>query len=520
MVAAVRHVASAQMPYVSLIVEALRAQPAAVFWTAALAQACIWVVVPALFYTSPPGDLPELLAIGREWQIGSWRGPPLAFWLAELAFRAAGGRVIGVYILAQACIVLAFWAMFALGRAIVGVHHAAMAVLLMGGVLAFSAPTAEFGPAVLALPLTALSLLHFWRALGEGRRNAWIALAVILGLLLLTTYWGLLLVVLIAAFLILTREGRAALAGIDPWAATALTLLVPFPHLGWMWQSGVLRSIGAETTLAAGLAGRLAFWPVLLFGVLALHAGLIILAVLASGWRNDPQWQPPLIEGHVRRPLARKFIGFFALMLPVAGTLSAVVLNTGGTASWAGALVLMSALAVIVLAGERIAIHRQQVVGLTWVAILLVPPVALLAAIVAGPWTGAFELDSRQPAAAMGRFFTETFRRRLGKPLEIVVGDTREVYLVALSSPDRPRVFSAARPQRTPWLAASDVRANGAIVIWDVQDASGQPPPAIRARFPDLVAEIPQTFERPIQGLLPTLRIGWGVIRPSADAAQ
>ena len=93
------------MPYISLLVEALRARPAGVFWFAALLQALLWVGVPALFFTSPPGDLPHVLAIGREWQPGSWLGPPLAFWLAELAFAAAGGRVIGVYVLAQGCIV-------------------------------------------------------------------------------------------------------------------------------------------------------------------------------------------------------------------------------------------------------------------------------------------------------------------------------------------------------------------------------------------------------------------------------
>ena len=49
--------------------------------------------------------VPLLLAIGREFVLGSYLGPPLAFWLGEIAFRMAGS--FGLYALAQACIVVA-----------------------------------------------------------------------------------------------------------------------------------------------------------------------------------------------------------------------------------------------------------------------------------------------------------------------------------------------------------------------------------------------------------------------------
>ena len=84
----------------------------------------------------------------------------------------------GVYFLSQICIVVTFWAVFALGRAIVGTPHAAMAVMLMAGIAVLSVPTPEFGPAVLATPLWALMLLHYWTAASAGHgspgsRSAW-----------------------------------------------------------------------------------------------------------------------------------------------------------------------------------------------------------------------------------------------------------------------------------------------------------------------------------------------------------
>ena len=77
------------MHYVSLIIEFLRGRPAVVFWTVALTQAALWTLMPALFYCAPPGEVPLLLAIGHEFVLGSYLGPPLAFWLGEIAFRSA-----------------------------------------------------------------------------------------------------------------------------------------------------------------------------------------------------------------------------------------------------------------------------------------------------------------------------------------------------------------------------------------------------------------------------------------------
>ena len=504
------------MPIVSLIVEALRAYPVAVFWIATLAQALIWLAAPALFYDSPPGDLPQTLAIGREWQLGSWNGPPLAFWLAEIAFRAAGGRVFGVYALAQVCVVTAYWAVFTLGRAVMGAQHATLAVLLMTGIIAFSMPTPEFGPAVLAMPLTAVALLLLWRGLGEERRNAWIGLGIVLGLLLLTTYWALVLFALIALFLLATGEGRDALRRMDPAASLALALLIALPHWAWMHQNSMLDAAASVPAAREALA-RLAAWPVLLLGIAALHGGMLALVALASGWRRSPSAPPPQVEGLDRKPLARRFVLFFAIALPLAATAVAAALGAGGTAVWAAPLVLLSGLAVVFAAGPRILIHRQHIVGGAWLAVLALPPLLLGSALLMGPWTGTFEPETDQPAAAMGQFFTETFHRRTGRPLGAVVGDARAAYVVALASPDRPRVFSPANPARTPWISADHVRRSGAVVIWSLADATGRPPPAVLAHFPDLVAEVPHSFPRGATGLAPALRIGWGVIRPQTE---
>ena len=102
--------------------------------------------------------------------------------------------------------IVTFWAVFALGRRIVGAAHAAMAILLMAGISVFTVPTLEFGPGVLAMPLTALTLLFGYRALADNKRGDWIAAGVTLGLLLLTTYAGLILLALMTLFVVATAQ--------------------------------------------------------------------------------------------------------------------------------------------------------------------------------------------------------------------------------------------------------------------------------------------------------------------------
>lgn len=504
----------APMFRVSLILEALRARPALMFWVAALAQGTLWTLVPALFYAAPPGDVPLVLAVGREWLLGSPYGPPLAYWLADVAFRMAGG-VTGLYLLSQLCVVVTYWAVFALGRRILGSAHAAMAILLMAGISVFTVPTLEFGQSVLAMPLTALTLLFAYRALADNRHIDWIAVGVALGLLLLTTYAGLMLLVLMALFVAASERGRARLGSIGPWAAATIVVLICFPHLFWLERSGYspLPMLGHLPSLLVG-EKRLMAWGNLVLLLLFSHAGLVVLMMVAGGLLAGKRASAPAVERVPAEPFAKHFVYFFALAPVFVATLLAVLLERSAPLGGAGPIVVLSGLAIVVAAGDTIRLYRQRISALVWLGLLLVPPAVIVAATVTLPWTAAVDLEVSKPANAMGQFFTETFRRRTGKPLAIVIGDVRTAGLVALASPDRPSLYVDGAPERAPWISDNAVREKGAIVTWTATDTAGTPPAGLKARFPDMVTEVPRSFDRSVQGRLPLLRIGWAVIRP------
>jgi hypothetical protein len=518
---AARPISSGPMLYVSLLVELLRSRPELLFWTVTLAQASLWVLVPTLSYSAPPGNVPLVLAAGHEWVAGSRLGPPLANWLGEIAFDLFGYRLFGIYLLSQVCVVTSFWAVFALGRSIVGAHHAVMAVLLMTGIIAFSLPTPEFGPSVLAMPLTALSLLHYWRAVGEERRRYWLALGLDLGLLLLTTYAGLILLGLLALFTLATAQGRASLANLEPWLGGMVAVLIVFPHLMWIDRTGGAPAEplpNASSLLVA--VGHLAGWLQLVGWLIAFHAGALVLLAVAGGLKVDARTAAPLFERAPVPPFAKKFVYTFAVAPALIGTLISVLLDKPTPIGGTGPLVILSALGVIVAAGDVIRLHRQSILGRAWLALLLLPPATIIAASIVLPWTLGIGFEVDRPASAMGEFFTDTFHRRTAAPLRIVAGDAEIAGLIAMASSDRPSLFLPDRPELTPWVSDADMRQKGAIVLWQINDNTGAPPAAIKSRFPDLVPEVPRSFERPVQGRLPLYRVGWAMIRPQAPAAE
>jgi hypothetical protein len=498
------------MHYVSLIIEFLRGRPRLVFWCVALTQGALWAVLPSLFYSAPPGDVPVLLAIGHEFQLGSYLGPPLAFWLGEIAFRLAGG--FGVYVLAQACIVVTYWAVFTLGCAIVGTRHAVLAVLLMVGIAAFSVPSPDFGPAVMAAPFWALALLHYWRAVGERERGAWFLLAVDLGLLLLANYIGLILPALMIPFVVATPRGRAALAHPEPWIAIVLLALVVFPHLAWLWYRYDLVLANLSEGGVFAVAWTPGLW--LIAALLFTHLGLFLLAGLASGWPRRRRAQAPEIDRNPVEPFARRFVYFFALMPAVLAVAIAVGSGRLGPMQRLAPLVVLSGLAVVVAAGNRVLLYRERLVSSAWLGLLVAPPVLVVVGIALLPWTFAVDLKVAQPANVEGAFFADNFQRRTGRPLNFVTGDERIAPLVALGAPSRPHVFFDWAPERSPWVSVADFRAQGGLMVWPATDNPGTPPAPLKAQFPDMVAEVPRVFARSVQGLLPLTRLGWAVVRP------
>ena len=502
------------MRFTSLVVELIRARPRLVVWLVVLLQAALWLMLPVLLYRSPPGELATVLAVGREYQVGTWFGPPLAFWLADIAFRAVGNHMFGVYLLAQLCAITTFWIFYHLARAIVGGQQAVLAVLLSMTVVAFSSPGVEFGPMVLARPLWALLLLHTWQIIGQNRRSAWFAWSIEAGLLLLTTSAAIGLLLLIAGFTVATVRGRRTLMSLDPLYSLLVVVVLALPWLIWILRADVLTM--PPWPAMDDLSDRALHWGALLGGLVLAMSGIVLLVVLNSGWFARNAEEAPIIYRPQVEPLARQFVYCFAIGPALIGSLVAGLFNLDQVTGGAGVALLMSGLAAIVATGDLVYLRRQRLLRSVWAAAVAAPAFAAIAATLFLPWTGSNEVSTALPARAIAHFFGDSFERRTNQKLRAVAGDPQLASFVAMDA-GRPHLLLDGTPERTPWLSLAKFNETGGVVVWRAVDTSGAPPPELLQRFPGLVPEVPRAFEWIVNGRQPLLRVGWAIVRPKGQ---
>src|SRR5450432_433369 len=499
------------MRFTSLIIELIRARPRLVVWLVVLLQAALWLILAMLLYRSPPGDLATVLAYGREYQVGTDLGPPLAFWLADIAFRAAGNHMFGVYLLAQLCSVATFWTLYLLARAVVGGQQAVLAVLLTMTVTAFGSPGVEFGQLVLARPLWALLLLHSWQLIGQNRRNAWFAWSIEAGLLLLTTSAAPGLLLLVAGFAVATARGRRTLMSFDPLYALLVIVVLVLPYLVWLIRADTLAL--PQWPALADLGARGIHWAALLGGLLFALSGMVLLVVINSGRFGRNAEEAPIIYRPPVDLLARDFVYFFAIAPALAGSLIAGLFDLGGIVGGAGIALMLSGLAAIVATGDLVQLRRERLLRSVWTAAVIAPAIAAFATTIFLPWSVSGEVATSMPATTIARFFGDSFERRTNQRLRAVAGDAELATLIALDN-GRPHLLLDATPSRTPWLTLTKFGESGGVVVWRASDTSGTPPADIAQRFPGLVPEVPRAFEWFVAGRQPLLRVGWAIVRP------
>ena len=387
------------MRFTSLVVELIRARPRLVVWLVVLLQAAMWLILPLLLYRSPPGDLATVLAFGREYQVGTDLGPPLAFWLADIAFRAAGNHMFGVYLLAQICAVVTFWTLYHAGarhrrRPAGGARGAAD----HDGRWRSARPASNSARWCWRVRSGRCCCCIPGRLIGQSRRNAWFAWSIEAGLLLLTTSAAIGLLLLIVGICACHRArpahadvARSALcAARDRRAGAALSDLADPRRRAARCRPG--RQVD-------DLGARALHWGGLLGGLVLAMAGIVLLVVLNSGLvRPQRRGSADHLPAAGRSAGARIRLFLRHRARRCGGSLIAGLFNLDRVVGGAGVALLMSGLAVIVATGDLIYLRRQRLLRTVWAAALVAPALAAIATTLFLPWTGSAEVPTSLPA--------------------------------------------------------------------------------------------------------------------------
>ena len=168
----------------------------------------IWTVLPALLSYNLQLDLVEDLALGREWQLGYWKHPPLPWWMADLAYRITGTE-LSVYLLGPLCAVACMYVVWLLGRDIVGGFQSLIAVAALEGIHFFNFSVPKFAHDQMQLPFWALTGLFLYRGITRGRVSDWLIAGAALALCFWSKYAAFALAGSLGA-VHAVRSGRAA----------------------------------------------------------------------------------------------------------------------------------------------------------------------------------------------------------------------------------------------------------------------------------------------------------------------
>ena len=225
------------------------------------AQALVWTLAPALTHSAPPLDVVEMLVWGREGVVATYKHPNLPGLLLEAVRRLSSGALWPAYLLAQACVIATFAAVWLLGRDLLGPGRAAAGTLLLTGVFYYSWPTPEMNHNLMQMPLWAWTCLALWRSAAGGRIVWWLLLGVFAGLSLWAKYSSGLLLAAAGLWILLDTQARAQLTRIGPWAALAVFAAVAAPQAQYLVETGFLPLDYALARAGSGRPGRAALVP-------------------------------------------------------------------------------------------------------------------------------------------------------------------------------------------------------------------------------------------------------------------
>jgi 4-amino-4-deoxy-L-arabinose transferase-like glycosyltransferase len=233
------------------LVDFARREPGRCLAAVLVAHVVIWTALPALLSHNLQLDLAEDLALGREWQLGYWKHPPLPWWLADLAYRVVGD-VRAVYLLGPLSAAVCMYAVWLLGRDIVGGSQALIAVLALEGLHFFNFSVPKFAHDQMQLPFWALTGLFLYRAIARERALDWLAAGAALALCFWSKYAAFALAGSLGLFMLLDPTARRTLLTPGPWLMALAFLLVIAPNFYWLVDTGYLplRYVDARAKMA------------------------------------------------------------------------------------------------------------------------------------------------------------------------------------------------------------------------------------------------------------------------------
>jgi hypothetical protein len=480
------------------IVDVARQRPGTVLAALLGFQLLVWTLMPALISANLQLDLVEGLALGKEWQLGYWKHPPLPWWVTDLVYRLTG-QIDAVYILGPLAAAVCCYAVWLLARDVAGPMKALIAVAALAAIHYYNISVVKFAHDQMQLPFWALTGLFFWRAIVRGRIIDW-ALA---GLFLAGAFWSKYAAFALAAtlglILLIDPFARRAWRTPGPYVMAAVFALVLAPNIWWLVNHDFMPFHYVDERAA----GASRWYHYLLFPLrwTGGQVGYLLpaLALLALLYLPRAPIKREPADGDAafnRRYVAGLALGPFAVT-----TIVAVLLGRQPIAMWGYPLWSFAPLAVLMVWPPALEPAQLRRFAAAALAVLIAFPIAYAVAELGEPLIRDRAKATQFAGHTLADTITRQWREKTGTPLAYV-GGARVIFgsaggqheslgagqfaanNVAVYSPDRPHVIVNGELAISPWIDAADLDRRGAILIWQPARHQKEIPENIRRAFP------------------------------------
>jgi hypothetical protein len=472
----------------------------------------IWTALPALLSQNLQLDLAEDLALGREWQLGYWKHPPLPWWLADLAYRIVGD-VRAVYLLGPLSAAACMYVVWLLGREILGGFQSLVAVLALEGLHFFNFSVPKFAHDQMQLPFWALTGLFLYRALTRERVLDWIVTGIALAFCFWSKYAAFALAGSIGLFMLLEPTARRTFGTRGPWLMALAFLVVIGPNLWWLVDTGFLpmRYVDARAKVASHWYQVVTYplnWTI--GQIFFISPMLALIAVVLQGRRPTPGTD-------ARRRFTQRYVAMLALGPFVLTTAVAIIAGRLPIGMWGYPLWSFAPLAALLWFGAATEPLRLRRFATGFLIIFTAMPLAYAAIETLEPVIRDRPKATQFPGRLLAETVTQRWREEFGTPLAYVGGGEFATNNIAIFSPDRPQVIPHADPALSPWVDSDDLRRRGAVLVWSDTHLDAARLDRVRATFPGMQMREPLLLPRKTfvkRGRVRPVRVDIAVVPP------
>jgi 4-amino-4-deoxy-L-arabinose transferase-like glycosyltransferase len=496
--------------FLDRLVGLARRRPGTVLMSLLALHLVVWTILPILICPNLQLDLAEDLALGKEWQLGYWKHPPLPWWIADLSYRLTG-TVDALYLLGPLAAVICFYAVFKLAREVSDETTALIAVLALEGMHYYNFSAVKFAHDQVQLPFWAFTGLFFYRALQRGRLTDWALAGAFLAGAFWSKYAAFALAAALGLFLLTDPVARRAWRTGGPYVMALAFVIVIAPNAWWLVHDGFLPFHYVDER-----ARTAAHWYQYLIFPLQWSGGQLFtllptLALLALFYRHGES--RPALDAGATAAFNRRYVAMLALGPFLVTTAVAAVLGRLPIAMWGYPLWSFAPLALLMWIKPRDEPPRLKQFAAGALTTIIAFPVIYAATEIGEPLLRDRPKATQFPGQAMADTITRAWHERYGTPLVYAGGTEFAVNNLAVYSPDRPHVLPHGDPKLAPWVDMADFARRGAVFVWEGGGRAG--PEEWRASFGALDIQPPlvlarQTWNKKVA----PVRIHYGFVPP------